>query len=145
MKDSKNNIGIVHLLDAQDLAHADTKSKVLDTASCRGAMISVNLGTFTGVDSSNYLVPTLQESDTTADTDFGSVASTDIIGAFTKVDSSSKDQVTQYVGYKGFKRYIRVLLDYTGTGITASLVSVDGILAFPSSSPITVPDPITAT
>jgi hypothetical protein len=123
------------LLDAQDLAHTDTASAWLDTNQCDGSVLSVNVGALTGVDGSNYLTPVLQESDTTVATDATTVAAGDVQGAFTKMDANTEDQVTQFVGYIGSKRYVRVNLDYTGTGITASLVSVDGILGMAKYPP----------
>lgn len=144
MKQLNNQIAVVHLMDPADLAHSDTVSNILDMAGFDGAVVSVNVGALTGVDASNYLTPVLQESDTTTGTDFTDVAASNIHGAFSKIDSTSKDQVVQTVGYAGKKRYIRVNLDYTGTGITASLLDVVGVLGFPDKFPATGPAAITA-
>lgn len=143
-RDLKNNIGINVLLESQDLAHTDTKSAILDTAQFPGVAVAVAIGELTGVDGSNYVTPVLQESDTTADTAFTTVAATDIEGAFTKVDAAAEDSVIQYVGYKGGCRYIRALLDYTGTGITAGIVGVYGIVGR-ADAPTTAPAPVAAT
>jgi hypothetical protein len=143
--DLKSEIALVHLKDPADLAHTDTVTQILDTAGFTGAGISVAVGALTGVDSSNYLTPVLQESATVVGTDFTNVVAGDILGAFTKMDTTSKDQVTQFVGYKGTKRYLRVNLDFTGTGITASLVGAVGVLGKPSVFPATGPAAITAT
>lgn len=146
MRDIYNRLAKVHLQDAKDLAYTDTKTKIADLQGFEGALVIVNLGAFTGADGSNYLTPILQESDTTADVDFTAVAAGDILGAFTVVnDTTTKDSTTQMVGYIGNKRYIRVLLDYTGTAISASLVSVDAILGLARHLPPTAPDPVTAT
>jgi hypothetical protein len=103
------------------------------------------MGTFTGVDGSNYLTITLQESDTVVGTDFTTVAAGDLVGAFTVVNASTKDQTSQMVGYIGSKRYIRVALTYTSTGISASLVAVDAMLMRARRVPPTAPAPVTAT
>jgi len=143
-RDLKNNIGLNVLLESQDLAHTDTKTAILDNAQFPGVVVAVAVGELTGVDGSNYLTPILQESDTTADTDFTTVAATDIEGAFAKVDATTEDSVIQYVGYKGACRYIRVLLDYTGTGITAGVVGAYSIVGR-ADAPTTAPAPVAST
>jgi hypothetical protein len=144
MKDLKSQLAVVHLLDPADTADTDTVSLILDTAGFDGALLAVSVGAITGVDASNYLVPEIQESATTTGTDFTVVDAADVHGAFTKIDATSEDQVTQVVGYKGSKRYIRVNLNFTGTGITAALDSVVGILGMPKRFPATAPAAITA-
>lgn len=145
MRDFKNNHGIVQLLKPQDLAHNDTASSWLDTRYFNAAMIGVMVGALTGVDASNYVTPILQESDTTADADATTVDSSDQHGAFTKIDATTEDQVTQVVGYKGSKRYIRAKLDYTGTGISAGIVGVFGILGKPAVAPAVANAAVAAT
>jgi hypothetical protein len=145
MRDLYDNIGIVHLLDAADHVRTDVASKILDLAGFEGACVSVNVGAITGADGSNSLLAILQESDTTVGTDFEDVADANIVGEFALIDSTTEDQVTQMVGYVGTKRYIRVLLDYTGSGISASLISVDGIVGRAHSNPVTAPAAVAAT
>lgn len=147
MRDLKNNIGVVHLLDAQDVTNTDTNSSILDLQGFDSACILVNVGAITTPDANSYLVPTLQESDTTTDGDFTAVAAGDIIGAFTKIDAAAEDQVTQFVGYRGTKRYIRCRLEFTDGdgGIANCLVSVDGIVSHASEGPTVAPAAVTAT
>jgi hypothetical protein len=68
-----------------------------------------------------------------------------MIGAFTLVDSTAKDQVTQTVGYTGGKRYIRILFDFTGTGISAALLAAVGIVGIADRKPVTAPAAVAAT
>ena len=143
--DIYHEIGIVQLLDPADKVHADTLTAILDTASMGSAGIAVVVGALTGVDGSNYLTPVLQESDTTVTGDFTTVAAADIAGGFTVINSTAKDQVTQFVGYKGSKRYIRVNLDFTGTGISAALVAAIGIVGHAAVEPVTAPAAVSAT
>ena len=144
-RDLKNNIAINTLLEAQDLDHTDTVSEILDTTEMQGILLAVAIGALTGVDASNYLTPILLESDTTAGADFTDVAAGNMIGAFIKIDSATEDSVVQQVGYKGGKRYVRVSLDYTGTGITAGVVGVFGIVGMGKEAPVIAPDAISAT
>lgn len=146
MRDLNNNLAIVNLADPTDLVYTDTNSKYVDIAGYRGAAIVVHVGALTGVDGSNYLTPVLQESDEELDSKFSDVAAADIIGGFTKIDSTSEDSVVQVAGYIGDKRYIRAKLDYTGSTISAGIVGVIGILGLPDSAPVsTAPTPRLAT
>lgn len=140
-----DQIGVSVLLEAQDLAHTDTASSWLDLAGYNAAEIVVTIGTLTGVDGSNYITPVLQECDTTAAGSASAVAAADIYGAFTKVDATNEDSVVQRVGYCGSKRYVRVNLDYTGTGISAGVVGVLGIVSAANSEPAANPTVAAAT
>ena len=145
MRDLKNNIGVNLLLEPHDLVYSDHSSDWLDLQGFEGGCISAIIGALTGVDGSNYVTPILQESDTTADTDASAVAAANMIGSFTKVDSTSEDSVVQTVGYIGSKRYIRVKFDYTGTAISAGICGAIGIVGNARRSPVTAPTPDAAT
>lgn len=145
MKDIKSKLAIVHLLDAQDSDDTDVASAWLDTKGFNGALIVVNVGAITGIGATASLTPVLQESDSPAASGAETVDPGSVHGAFTKMDATSEDQVTQVVGYAGAKRYVRVNLDYAGTDITAALVSVDGILGRPDVLPAVAPAPVAAT
>jgi len=146
MKDLYDNIAIVHLLDAQDIAAVSTESEILDRADFNGAGIAVNFGAIDVLAAgTDEVLPVLEESDTTEDADFEPVAAGDILGAFTKIDADTEDQATQFVGYIGTKRYIRVAIDVTSATLAHCLVSVDGILAYPGKAPAVGTDPVTAT
>lgn len=67
------------------------------------------------------LTPTLEESNDNIT--FTAVAAADMEGAFTVVDAADEDAVVQSVGYKGSKRYLRVLVDFTGTHTTGTPIS----------------------
>jgi hypothetical protein len=124
----------VSLLDPADLGHTDTESDALDIDGYQVKFISVQVGPLTGVDSSNYLTPVLQESDTNVDGDFIDVDAEDMDGSFNKIDSASEDSAVQCVNYKGNKRYIRASLVYNGTGITAGIIGISGFLMFPDDA-----------
>lgn len=144
-KDLKNNIATVLLKEPADAVHTDVASNILDTASCYGIEVDAIIGALTGVDASNYVTPVLQESDTIVGTDFTAVDASDIIGGFSKVDSTAKDSVIQRAGYIGHKRYVRVNFDYTGTAITAGIVGAVGVIGIAKDAPVVAPAPISAT
>ena len=147
MRDIKSNLGVVHLLDAQDITNTDTASSLLDLQGFNGACVMVNWGAITTPDANSYWQAELQESDTTANGDFTAVDAGDIIGSFTKIDAAAEDQCTQIVGYTGTKRYIRVNLNCTDAdgGISHCLVSVDGIVGLAAFEPVTAPAAVAAT
>lgn len=143
--DLYSNITSVMLKEPADDAGVDATSTLLDTAKFDGIEVDVIIGALTGtLGASNYLTPILQESDTTVGTDFAAVASADMIGSLSVVDSASEDSLIQRVGYIGHKRYIRVKLDYTGT-ITAGITGVVGILGYPESAPVSAVSAVSAT
>ena len=145
-KDLKNNIAVVHLLDSQDVNAVDTVSSILDTAGFESAGILVNVGAMTGVDANNFLDIVLQECATTVGADFTTVAAADAESAYTRIDLNTEDQASQFVGYKGGLRYIRVNLNFTDAGpLGACLVAVDGILGHPRHMPAVGPAAVTAT
>ncbi len=143
--EGKNNLATCLALEPQDLAYTDTASAWIDTTDFESLMILAIVGALTGVDSSNYLLPVLQESDTTTDVSATTVAATEVVGAFTKIDSTSEDSVIQKVSYIGTKRYVRVKFDYTGTGISAGIVGAIGIAGHGKVSPVTDITPVAAT
>lgn len=144
MRDLHNNIGVVHLLDPQDIVASDTKSNILDRQGFESVELLAIIGAINTLSGSVYLTPVLQESDSTDDADFEAVDEDDIIGAFTKIDAANEDQVTQHVGYRGSKRYVRVLLDVTGNTV-AALVSVIGLVSHAADRPVTAPAAVAAT
>lgn len=143
-RDLHNNLGVVHLLDAQDIVTTDTKSNILDTNGFESAELLVSIGAATPLSGTNYLTPVLEESDTTADGDFTTVAAADKLGSFTAVDGATDDQATQKCGYVGTKRYLRVNLVVTGT-LSACNVAVVGLVSHASHRPVTAPAAVSAT
>ena len=145
MKDLYNGLNMVALVEAADLVHADTKSKYIDLAGFEGCDIVVAVGALTGVDGSNYLTPVLYEADATPESasSYSAVAAAQILGGFTKIDSTSEDSVLQRAGYVGNCRYLYVDLDYTGTGISAGVVGVYAVLGHGRHQPSAALTPTT--
>lgn len=59
------------------------------------------------------LLAKLQES--SDNSTFTDVAAANLEGAFTVIDDPAEDPAVQVVGYLGYKRYLRVFVDTTGT------------------------------
>jgi len=123
--------------------HTDATTDALDVAGVRGAEVLTIIGAMAGNDGSNTLVPTLQESDTLVGTDFTNVAAADIVGG--AVATAVAANTVNKQGYLGKKRYIRVKLDFTGTGISSVVVGVIGHVQFATLMPGTDPSPLMTT
>ena len=144
MANANNTIEVVQLLKIQDLAHTDTNSAYVDLAGYSGCALCVMVGALTGVDSSNYLTPILEESDSTTETDFTTATDITASPAFSKIDSATEDEVTQWCVYTGSKRYVQVKLDYTGSSISAGYVGVFAVLTKAMREPPAAPTTGTA-
>jgi len=140
-----SNVASVMLSAPADHAYTDFYSDILDTKGFESAQLSALIGILTGVDSSNTLTITAEECDTTVTGSFTTVAAGDLDGAFTLIDAATEDVVMQSVGYKGTKRYIRLLFNFAGTGISASLIAAFGLLSHARTLPVTVPAAVSAT
>ena len=119
MKDMYSCIRIAHILDAKNITnHTDIGSDYIDLAGWESATAFVNFGALTNQDANNWVIPVLQSCDSAPGTNvsWAAVPAADINGAFAAVNSASTDQCTQAVGYKGSKRYLRILLDFTSAG-----------------------------
>lgn len=140
LKDLKNNISVKQLLEAKSLSAGTTKSAWIDMAGVNGLVVAVNYGVFTPNTATAAVVAKLQESDTTADSDAEDVASADLIGSLAgvKVDASD-DQRSEWVGYKGSKRYVRVavVVPANATSLVCSADAVTGLRDMPIAAATT--------
>ncbi len=127
MRDLVNNIAAVQVLGAV-VVSATLTGSALDLLGFNSAAIVINTGAIAG--SGDYTAK-LQESDTTTGGAFADVAAGDLEGTFPA--SLEADSVVK-VGYKGFKRYLRlVITKNSGTSIAAGAVLIKG---HASSAPV---------
>ena len=125
-KDLHNNIAVCVMREAADFT-ADATTNLVNLTGFGSCDVMVAVGALTGVGASDNLTISLQECDTTVGTSFTDVAAGNMIGAFTLIDATSEDSVVQRVGYLGNKKYLRVVLNETGT-ISAGIIGVYAIL-----------------
>lgn len=130
------------LIGAETLA-ADNTPTSIDLAGYGSCTILISVGaggiTFSGTNKIEFV---LTESDDNSS--FSNVASTDIIHAVQAVSSgivysltaahASADTVR--FGYKGTKRYLKLLADFSGTHGTGTPISATAILGHPLSGPV---------
>lgn len=107
------------------------KGGLIDMQGFGGVTFYVSTGTVTDAGTASGFAFEVQESDTTADTDFTAVADADLIGteAALTVTSDDDDNVAVgSIGYRGDKRYVRIVA--TGTTGTAAVVSVSAVKGY---------------
>ncbi|MDI7864086.1 hypothetical protein MRS76_19235 [Rhizobiaceae bacterium n13] len=120
-KDSYSNVSVVASL-VPAVQAATLKGSTVDLKGFNSALMIVNTG---AIVSAGDFVMTMEESDTTTDGDFTTVAAADVIGTLpaTLVASTVYRQA-----YIGSKRYVRAVITKTGgTSIAAGAVFVKGM------------------
>jgi hypothetical protein len=127
MRDLYSNIGAVSAL-VPSVKSASVDGAAVDTKGFNSAAFVVNTG---AIVSAGDFGAKLQESDTTTDGDFADVAADQVdTNAPVTLEASS----TYKLGYRGFKRYARVVLTKAGgTSIAAGAVAV---LGNPADAPV---------
>lgn len=127
MRDLSPNIGVVQAVAPQVLNATDT-SAAIDLLGFESAALVIQTGAIAG--SGNFTAK-LQENDTTTAGDFTDVAAEHLTGTFPA--SLEADAVVR-VGYRGNKRYIRLILTKnSGTSIAVGAVLVKG---HPADAPV---------
>jgi hypothetical protein len=120
MRDIAHNIAAVQAI-APAVLTATTTSAALDLLSFDSAAFVINTGAIAGAGNFSAKV---QESDTTTSGDFTDVDANHLHGSLPPVLAASS---LAKVGYRGFNRYIRlVITQNSGTSIAASASLIKG-------------------
>ena len=107
-RDLKNNVNTVQSIAPGTYTTTQTGASA-DLAGYESATIEFNIGLWT----EGTFTPTVEES--ADDATFTTVAAADLIGTPPTVnDSSSDDNTITLVGYRGAKRYLRVVITVGG-------------------------------
>jgi hypothetical protein len=141
MFDLKNNIKLVESLNAIVKA-ADTDCTGIDTQGANSAMVMVNVGapgiTFSGSNKVDIkLEDSADNSSFTAVTNnnFVTGGTVDSNGIWQTIDADGDCNAVYGIGYVGPKRYIRAVLDFSGTHGTGTIFGVTGALGNLESAP----------
>ena len=125
----------VSTLLAPAVRNADANSASLDTRDADSTCLMFVLGdsadTLSGT---NKIELEVQESDDNST--FTAVANADLTNSVTAtntgtaalIDAPAEDQLSVLVGYKGYKRYVRGVLNFSGTHATGTPIAVLGLL-----------------
>jgi hypothetical protein len=128
LRDLKNNLSVTPSLQPKART-ASENGAVVDTQGMKSVMALVAFGAWT--DGSH--TPKLQEGDASDGSDAADVAAGDLEGAFTATTSSAGQNAIQKVGYKGSKRYVRLVMTCSGT--TTGALSGGHIVTEPNAKP----------
>ena len=140
-RDLASDIKVVPALLSVALS-ATTNGLIIDTKGFESVTFEINVGTATaGFDSSNKFVVTASagnavndETTPTSITDAATVTSADLIGTPPELDATGDDEKVYRFGYRGVKRYIRLV--FTETGTAAAPISATCILSHARHLPI---------
>ena len=141
MFDLKNNIKLVESLNAI-VKDADTNSTGIDTQGSNSAMVMVNVGapgvTFSGTHKVDIKLEDSADNSTFAavtNNNFVTGGTVDSAGIWQTIDANGDCNAVYGLGYVGPERYIRVVLDFSGTHGTGTSFGVVGALGNLESSP----------
>ncbi|WP_435007993.1 hypothetical protein P12x_005260 [Tundrisphaera lichenicola] len=137
-----HNTGFLSLL-VPAVRNSDTNSSALDLQDCDDATLLFHLGdsadTLSGT---NKIELEVEESDDNSS--WSDVANADLTnyvtatntGTAALIDAPTEDQLVVAVGYKGTKRYIRGVLNFSGTHSTGTPIGVLGLRGRNRAQPV---------
>lgn len=142
MPDISNNIALRPLINPAVL-NVTTTGVSLDLQGYRAVEFAAYIGAPGVTLSGSVLIDfVLQESDNNttftvvADADmFGAVLPVANAGIFARIDANTKASKAYGIGYRGAKRFLRVVATYTGAHTVGTPIAVIGLLGFPNFAP----------
>ena len=141
MFDLKNNIELVECLNAIEKA-ADTDATAIDTQGFNSSMAIVNVGapgiTFSGTNKVDIKLEDSSDNSTftaVTNNNFVTGGTVDSSGIWQTIDADGDCNAVYGIGYVGPKRYIRAVLDFSGTHGTGTVFGVTGALGNLESAP----------
>lgn len=120
-----HNLIVTRLALAGGSKSADTNGATIDRQGYGSVEFIVHAVSMATGDGSNYFTFKLQEGDLANGNDMADVAAADRIGDLPVANGTDVADEISTVGYKGSKRYVRLVADETGTAaVTAGAVAV---------------------
>ena len=142
MRDIVSDLGLTQLIVPAVLA-ADNTPLIVDLAGFDACAVSLSIGiggiTFSGTNKIEFI---LKHGDASDGSDQAAVAQSDVIGVTLTGSGIVRSLIVakaaadvQKFGYKGIKRYISVLADFSGTHGTGTAISATAVRGAPVSGP----------
>jgi hypothetical protein len=124
-RDIKNSVDAAHSLEPALRPTATYNGAGVDLQGYNEAMALVYFGAYTN----GTHTPSLQESDDNST--YTNVANTDMDGTFAAVSGAGGANTVQRIGYRGSKRYLRVVMTVASgaTGAASAAIIVRGAAA----------------
>lgn len=105
----------VNAMPPQAVTATITNNPIIDRAGFEVAEFQVLVGAVTAADGSNFYVFTLQHGDAANLSDAVTVPADDLIGTPPTINAAGQANLSFRFGYRGYKRYLRLVGTETGT------------------------------
>ena len=141
-RDIYSNLNLTQLFTPA-IANSDQNSGSVDTRGYDSLMLLANIGlSADSLSGANYIE--LEVEDSPDDSAWSDVADADLTnfvtgtnnGTFAKIDDAAEDELRYIVGYKGDKRFVRVVINFTGTHATGTPIGVSAVQGHAHQAPV---------
>lgn len=137
-----SNTKVTQVLDPATIT-ADTNCTSVDTDGYESVMFLANIGE-SGDTLSGSVKIELEVEESDDNSTFTDVADADLVnyvsgtndGCFGVIDDAAEDDAAYFTAYKGTKRYVRAVLNLTGTHTNGTPISVTALQAKPRVAPV---------
>lgn len=142
MKDLFSNLAVTQLIDPATIT-SDTNGSSVDMQGYNSLMMVANIGESGDTLSGSVKIEMeLEESDD--DATFTDVADANMVGevagtndgTFAVVDDAAEDDARYICGYKGTKRYVRPVINVTGTHTNGTPIGVTALQGHAENAPV---------
>lgn len=145
-RDLYSGLNVTQLVDPVVLT-GDTNSASIDTRGYDSLMLVVNVGE-SGDTLSGSVLWDLEIEDSPDDsvwTDATDAQITNAVtgtntGTFARIDAAAEDDAVYFTGYRGDQRYVRVVINATGTHATGTPMSVTALQGHAHIMPVNASD-----
>ena len=135
-KELYNDVGCVHILDPVSASAGTTKTALVDTTGLQGVLFVASVGVYT-IGTGTGVTWSLVEGSTAADSALTAVASTDYAASSLTLCTDGDDDLnTEYIEYKGNKKYVGANIVVTADS-TSALIACVAITHHHESAPVT--------
>lgn len=142
MRDLYSNLSVSQLIDPDTLT-ADANSTAVDLQGYSSLMLVANVGA-SGDTLSGSVKIELEVEESDDNSTFTDVADADLHnavdgtndGTFAVIDDAAEDDAVYITGYQGNKRYVRAVVNVTGTHTNGTPISVSAIRGHAAERPV---------
>lgn len=141
-RDLYSNIAVEPALNPATIT-ADADGLTIDTQGYGSVVLAVNVGE-SGDSLSGSIKIELEVEESDNDSDWTDVADADLQntvdgtndGTFAVIDAAAEDDAVYITGYTGTSRYVRVVINVTGSHTNGTPIGATAILGHPEQAPV---------